>query len=134
MELLHHAEEILLGIVMFVLAVCLLASLFRSIFGPRFTDRIVGINMIGTQTILIICILAYLIGEQYLVDIALIYAMISFLAVVVMVNIYLSVYREKALRSKAEAELMRAEHDIEVGNVKQETASSDASDSDEEEV
>ena len=40
-------------------------------------------------------ILAVLKGEGYLVDICLIYAMISFLAVVVLSRIYTGVYRER---------------------------------------
>ncbi len=113
MEYLELSKQFLLGFVMVVMALILLLSLIRAILGPRFTDRIVAINMIGTQTIIIICILAFLIGEQYLVDIALIYAMISFLAVVAMVNIYLSVFREKAIKQHRERELWSREHEIE---------------------
>lgn len=115
MEILNSAREFLLGFVMVVMAIILILALIRAIIGPRFTDRIVAINMIGTEVIIIICVLAYLIGEQYLVDVALVYAMISFLAVVVMVNLYLTVYREKTLKSKEEAEILSHEHGIEVG-------------------
>ncbi len=122
MELLSQVREILLGVIMVVLALCLLASLIRAILGPRFTDRIVAINMIGTQTILLICILSFLIGEQYLVDISLIYAMISFLAVVAMVNLYLSVFREKVVRRQQEEQILQDEHEIELATVEHETA------------
>ena len=115
MEILNSAREFLLGFVMVVMAIILILALIRAIIGPRFTDRIVAINMIGTEVIIIICVLAYLIGEQYLVDVALVYAMISFLAVVVMVNLYLTAYREKTLKSKEEAEILSHEHGIEVG-------------------
>ena len=44
---------------------------------------------------MLICTLALYLGEQYLTDVALIYALISFLAVVVLVNIYLSSHKQK---------------------------------------
>lgn len=44
-----------------------------------------------------IAILALLLEEGYLVDICLIYAMISFLAVVCLTKVYLGVYQEKKM-------------------------------------
>ena len=67
----------------------------RAIKGPKITDRIVAVNMIGTLTIIIICILAVYLKESYLVDVGLVYAMISFLAVVVLCKVYTGVYLEK---------------------------------------
>ena len=64
-------------------------SLLRGIIGPRFTDRVVSINIIGTKTILIIAILSILWEESALVDVAMVYALISFLAVVVLSKCYL---------------------------------------------
>lgn len=115
MELIGELKHILLGFAMIVMAVALLLSLIRAMAGPRFTDRIVAINMIGTQAILLICILSYMIGEQYLVDVALVYAMISFLAVVALVHIYLSMLHEKVAELKAAQEFESREHEIEVG-------------------
>ena len=51
-----------------------------------------------------IAILAVLKNQGYLVDICLIYAMISFLAVVVLSRIYTGVYREEKDRQKREEE------------------------------
>ena len=88
---------------MVILAGAMLLTLIRAMIGPRFTDRILAINMISTQTIMIICILAFLIGQHYLVDVALVFAMISFMAVVALANLYLSRIRaRKVLSEKAE--------------------------------
>lgn len=89
-------------------SVCLLGILIvfgivRAIRGPKVADRIVSINMIGTLTIIIISILAVMIGEEYLVDISLIYAMISFLAVVVLTKVYMGAH-EEAKRKKEDSE------------------------------
>lgn len=83
-----------------ILAVMLMLCLLRAILGPRVTDRIVAVNMMGTMVMVMIAILAVKTGEGYIVDICLIYAMISFLAVVVITKVYTGVYREKKLKEK----------------------------------
>ena len=58
-------------------------------------DRIIAVNMTGTVTIMMIILLALMLKEGYLVDIALIYAMLSFLAVVLLCRIYIGIARAK---------------------------------------
>lgn len=78
-----------------ILSILLLFCLIRAIIGPKIADRIVSINMMGTITIVIIAILTVLMEEGYLADICIIYAMISFLAVVVLTLIYMGIYNQK---------------------------------------
>jgi multicomponent Na+:H+ antiporter subunit F len=92
---LERAYEGLFVLALVVLALFLMLGLIRAIIGPRVSDRIVAINMIGTLTITIIAILAVMKQEGYLVDICLIYAMMSFLAVIVLCKVYMGVYRQK---------------------------------------
>ncbi len=75
--------------VLIVLGILLGIVLIRSIIGPRITDRILCINMIGTLVICMIAILAVRQKEGYLVDISLIYAMISFLSVLILASVYI---------------------------------------------
>lgn len=85
------------------LAVIALVCLVRAILGPRYTDRIMAANMIGTITLLMVCILAIVLGESYIVDIALIYALLSFVAVVVLTKLVITRYRVKKMEQhKAE--------------------------------
>ena len=77
-----------------VLAILVVLCLVRAIIGPRIADRIVSVNMTGTMVIVIIAILALMLEEGYLVDICLIYAMISFLAVIILTKVYMGVYLE----------------------------------------
>ena len=86
--LLMQGALIVLGIGLFV---CLL----RAVKGPTAADRIIAINMTGTVTIFLIVILTLLLREGYLIDIAIIYAMLSFLAVVLLCRIYIGISREK---------------------------------------
>ena len=53
-----------------------------------------AINMMGTLTMVIIAILAVKMDEGYLVDICIIYAMISFLAVSLLTKVYMGIYAE----------------------------------------
>lgn len=91
-EMLYHTLFIALLI---VLSIMLLICLIRAVKGPRVADRLVAVNMMGTMVMVMISILALLLKEGYLVDICLIYAMISFLAVVVISKVYIGIYEEQ---------------------------------------
>ena len=94
----------LFGIILIYLAVLLFLCLLRAIKGPTIADRLMAVNMMGTMVMVIISILALYLRESYLVDICLIYAMISFLAVVVLTKVYTGVYLERMDRKKEEQE------------------------------
>ena len=101
---LEQAYEVLFIAALVILAVFLMLSLVRAIIGPRVADRIVAINMMGTLTLAIIAILAVMKQEGYLVDICLIYAMTSFLAVIVLCKVYMGVYRQRKEGKETEEE------------------------------
>ena len=91
-----------------LVALCIL-SLVRCIRGPRISDRVLAVNMIGTLTIAMVAVLTVFLGEGYLADVALVYAMISFLAVIVLCKVYTGIYRERKheerlLKSRREAD------------------------------
>ena len=71
------------------MAVLIGVMLIRSIGGPGVTDRILSINMIGTMVIACIAILYAYLEESYLLDVALIYTMISFVTVLVLASVYI---------------------------------------------
>lgn len=91
-------------IILIVLAIMLVLCLVRAIIGPRIADRLVSVNMIGTMVMVIISILGMLMNEGYLIDICLIYAMISFLAVVVLTKVYTGVYIEEKQQKEKQKE------------------------------
>ena len=93
MELIVRYSSLFYGILS-LLALMLVLCLIRAVIGPRIADRLVAVNMMGTMVMVIIALLAVVKDQGYLVDICLIYAMISFLAVVVLTRIYTGVYRE----------------------------------------
>ena len=87
---------ILLGLGLFI-------SLFRAVIGPSTADRILSVNMTGTLTIMIIAVLTLSLKEDYLADIGLIYAMLSFLAVVLLARIFISHNRNRSTDTKTGA-------------------------------
>ena len=103
MELVQQYSVFFYGILS-ALALMLVLCLIRAVKGPRIADRLVAVNMITTMVTVMIAILAVLEDEGYLVDICLIYAMISFLAVVVLSRIYTGVYREAKAHQKRKEE------------------------------
>ena len=64
------------------LCLLMILSLYRAIFGPTVLDRLIGVNAIGSKTV----VLLLLIGMIYqrvdmFVDISMAYAMLNFIAV-----------------------------------------------------
>jgi multicomponent Na+:H+ antiporter subunit F len=64
------------------LALLMVLSLYRGIFGPTVADRMIGVNAIGSKTTVVLV----LIGLMYhrldmFLDIALAYALLNFIAV-----------------------------------------------------
>ncbi|NBJ96697.1 sodium:proton antiporter [bacterium 1xD8-48] len=80
--------------VLIILALMLFVCLIRAVKGPRVADRLMAVNMMGTIVMVMIAILALLLKEGFLVDICLIYALVSFLAVNVLAKVYIGVYEE----------------------------------------
>ncbi len=100
----ENTLDLFLNIVLAVQGVLLMLCLIRSIIGPRITDRIVAVNMVGTNAIAAIAVLAVKLRESYVADICLIYAMVSFLAVILLTKVYMGAYLERQAKKKSESE------------------------------
>lgn len=101
----------LFAVILIYLAVLLFLCLLRAVKGPTIADRLMAVNMMGTMVMVIISILALYLKESYLVDICLIYAMISFLAVVVLTKVYTGVYLEKKDQERKSQEKFTGKED-----------------------
>ena len=104
----NNAYEMLYTPALIIIGLLVIACLVRAIRGPRIADRVIAANMIGTLVVITICILSFVMNEGYLVDIAMIYTMLSFLAVVLLTKVYMGIYREK---HRQEMEKEGAQHD-----------------------
>lgn len=64
------------------LMVAMMLAIVRAFIGPTIYDRILAVNMFGTKTVLFIAVLGFLMGRPEFLDIALVYALINFIAVI----------------------------------------------------
>ena len=92
-------EDKLLTGVLLLLALFMLALMPRVVKGPRFTDRIVAVNAINTMVTASICILSRLHRAGYLLDVALIYALLGFTATTLLTTL-LAADRQKEEKKK----------------------------------
>ena len=92
MELIQQCYSYLFWGVLAALALCVIAVLVYILKARLTVDRIIGINLIGTLVVIVICALTYLLREDYLADIAVIYVVMSFIAVMMLCRIYINLY------------------------------------------
>lgn len=78
---------------MFIVAIILLLlgmllTLVRALIGPTIYDRILAINVFGTITVLFIAVHGFMRGRSDFLDIALVYALINFIATVAVLKLF----------------------------------------------
>ncbi|MCG8617284.1 MAG: monovalent cation/H+ antiporter complex subunit F [Desulfobacterales bacterium] len=65
-----------------ILAVLMLMPTWRSLAGPTVLDRLIGVNAVGSKTIVLLIVIGLIYDRvEMFVDIALAYAMLNFIAV-----------------------------------------------------
>tara|TARA_B100000315_G_C14421945_1_gene515986 strand:+ start:115 stop:402 length:288 start_codon:yes stop_codon:yes gene_type:complete len=64
------------------LLVTMAIALFRALYGPTVFDRILAVNSFGTLTVLLIAVYGFLTERPEFLDIALVYALINFIATI----------------------------------------------------
>ena len=65
-----------------ILVLLTFVGLYRAIVGPTAEDRIVAINMISTKVTVIIAMIALITSQVLYVDVALVYALLGFIATI----------------------------------------------------
>lgn len=68
--------------------VVMVLALARAFLGPTLYDRILAVNMFGTKTVLLICVLGLVAGRFDYIDIALVYALINFISIVAVLRFF----------------------------------------------
>lgn len=71
-------------ITMIMLAIATFGSLIRVVIGPTVWDRILGIGLSASKITLAVVLLAVTIPESYLLDLALLFAVLGFLVTVLL--------------------------------------------------
>lgn len=60
----------------------------RAIIGPTFYDRALAVNSFGTKAVLFLCLFSLIIGRPDGVDIAILYALMNFIATVAILKFF----------------------------------------------
>ena len=81
---LQEAYHLLYSAALTALAFLMGMVLLSAVFKKTVTDRILCVNMLGTLVIASIAVLSRQLEEAYLLDVGLIYTMISFIAVLML--------------------------------------------------
>ena len=68
--------------------VTMLLAIVRALLGPSIFDRMLAVNMFGTKTVMLISLIAALAGRADYLDIALVYAMINFIAMIAVMKYF----------------------------------------------
>ncbi len=74
--------------VTFALIVTMGLALVRAVLGPTVYDRVLAVNMFGTKTVLLLCVVTFLFGRPDFLDLALAYALINFIGVLAVLEFF----------------------------------------------
>ena len=92
--MLEQAYSYLFIAVCICLGIAIIATLIRSITAKTIIGRFVGVNMLTTIVLIVICILTLFLKESYLTDVALIYALLSCISVILLSKIYINLFKK----------------------------------------
>ena len=76
-----------IGIAFFLL-ISMALMLGRLLAGPSLYDRILAVNSFGTKTVLFLCVFSLIIGRGDGIDIALLYALMNFIATIAVLKFF----------------------------------------------
>ncbi|NRA30239.1 MAG: cation:proton antiporter [Parvularculaceae bacterium] len=72
----------------FAILVAMALMLVRAVKGPTVYDRVLSVNSFGTKTVLLLGVLGFLMGRPAFLDIALLYALINFIATIAILKFF----------------------------------------------
>ena len=61
-------------------------ALVRAILGPTVFDRVLALNMFGTKTVLLICVVGFITDRTDFLDLALLYSLMNFIGMVALLR------------------------------------------------
>jgi len=72
----------MIGASVIALTIALSLTLLRALMGPTLYDRVLAVNSFGTKTVLLLAVLGYFMGRPDFLDLAILYALINFVATI----------------------------------------------------
>jgi len=61
-------------------------ALIRAMLGPTIFDRVLALNMFGTKTVLLICVVGFFTERTDFLDLALLYSLMNFIGMVALLR------------------------------------------------
>jgi multicomponent Na+:H+ antiporter subunit F len=86
-----------LTVVAAIIAANAFICLYRAASGPTIQDRILGVNIVGTKTLVVVVLVTFIHGSRFFLDVAMVYALLLFV-VTVALSRYLETGRLEASR------------------------------------
>lgn len=69
-----------------ILIMLIILSIVRIILGPSIWDRLVGFNLLTAKVNILVVFLAYFLKQDFLLDIAISYTLLSFIGTIIISN------------------------------------------------
>ncbi|MGJ8562107.1 MAG: monovalent cation/H+ antiporter complex subunit F [Alphaproteobacteria bacterium] len=85
--MMSHFAYVNLGVA-FLILVTMALMLGRLLAGPTLYDRLLAVNSFGTKTVLFLCVFCLVIDRPDGVDIALLYALMNFIATIAVLKFF----------------------------------------------
>ncbi len=87
--------KILFSVTLIGIAVAAFFAMVRSIVAKTMINRFIGINILTTVIVIAISVLSVLSKESYLPDVAVVFALLSCIAVMLLCKIYINLFERK---------------------------------------
>ena len=70
------------------IVIAMILILIRAMLGPTIYDRVLAVNLFGTKALLLIAVMGFLTNRPEFLDIALVYALINFIATIAIMKFF----------------------------------------------
>lgn len=80
------AIELALFVTAIAILITVTLALIRAMLGPTVFDRVLALNMFGTKTVLLICVVGFLMDRTDFLDLALLYSLMNFIGMVALLR------------------------------------------------
>lgn len=78
--------EMMCTVAAMAILVTMTLALIRAMLGPTVFDRVLALNMFGTKTVLLICVVDFLLNRDDFLDLALLYSLMNFIGMVALLR------------------------------------------------
>ena len=72
----------LLTVIALIISLNAVICLYRAAIGPTTQDRVLGVNIVGTKTLVVVILVTFIQAESFFLDVAIVYALLLFVVTV----------------------------------------------------